>query len=85
MAGRYDVAVVGSGIAGVSTAFNLARRGLSTLVLERFDLNHANGSSHGKSRIIRSANPEHIAYTRLAKAAFDKWGEHRSGVDGQDS
>ncbi len=75
MSEKYDVVVIGSGIVGASTAYNLAKRGVSTLVLERFGPNHTNGSSHGKSRIIRSANPENIAYTRLAKSAFDRWGE----------
>jgi sarcosine oxidase subunit beta len=45
MADRYDVIVVGGGMLGLSTAYHLARRGASTLLLQAGDL--GGGSSAG--------------------------------------
>jgi sarcosine oxidase len=77
----FDVIVVGCGAMGSSLAYHLSQRGIRTLVLERFRLNHPNGSSHGKSRIIRTAYAEHPAYVPLVQRAFKLWREleKRSG------
>jgi len=50
---RFDAIVVGAGIAGSCTAFELAKRGLRCLLLEQYDFGHRRGSSHGESRITR--------------------------------
>lgn len=60
---------------GSSLSYHLARRGVKTLVLERFKLNHENGSSHGKSRIIRTAYAEHPGYVPLVRRSFGLWRE----------
>lgn len=62
MTKHYDVVVVGAGIFGSCTAYHCQRLGLRTLLLEQFNLGHSNGSSHGKSRIIRYAHtdPEYV-------------------------
>uniref|UniRef100_A0A1I7TJ40 sarcosine oxidasee (formaldehyde-forming) n=1 Tax=Caenorhabditis tropicalis TaxID=1561998 RepID=A0A1I7TJ40_9PELO len=62
MTKQYDVIVVGAGIFGSCTAYHCQRLGLRTLLLEQFNLGHSNGSSHGKSRIIRYAHtdPEYV-------------------------
>jgi sarcosine oxidase len=52
---HYDVIVAGIGGMGSAACYHLARRGQRVLGLERFDLGHAMGSSHGLSRIIRIA------------------------------
>lgn len=49
----YDVIVVGIGGMGSAAAWQLARRGQRVLGIERFDIPHAMGSSHGVTRIIR--------------------------------
>lgn len=54
----WDVIVVGSGIGGAATAYWLAREGHRVLLLERFDLGHEKGSSHGASRIFRFSYDE---------------------------
>ena len=75
MTGRYDVIVVGVGGMGSAACYHLARRGLRTLGLERFDIPHVMGSSHGITRIIRLAYYEHPSYVPLLLRAFDLWDE----------
>jgi sarcosine oxidase len=70
---RFDVAVVGAGAAGGATALFLARRGRSVLLLERFDLNHVFGSSHGRTRILRCAYSEGDQYVPLVHRARALW------------
>ena len=50
MASAYDAIVVGVGGMGSATLFHLARRGKRVLGLERFDIPHELGSSHGVTR-----------------------------------
>jgi len=69
-----DVIVVGAGAMGSATAWWLARRGRSVLVLERFEQGHERGSSHGSSRIFRLAYPV-PRYVRMAQAALPLWRE----------
>ena len=66
------VAVVGGGIMGVATAYELGRRGHEVTVFEQFDLGHNRGSSHGRSRIVRLAYPE-AAWVRLAQESMSRW------------
>ena len=83
MPGAYDVIVVGLGGMGSSAAYHLAKRGQRVLGLERFGLAHANGSSHGGSRIIRQAYFEDPAYVPLVLRAYELWDEieHASGEE----
>jgi sarcosine oxidase len=69
----YDVAVVGLGAMGGMTALELARRGLRVIGFDRHRPPHTQGSSHGKSRIIRQAYFEDPRYVPLVQRAFDKW------------
>ncbi|WP_222915542.1 N-methyl-L-tryptophan oxidase [Natrinema sp. SYSU A 869] len=70
---RYDVVVIGVGGMGSATAFHLADRGLDVLGLERYDVPHTRGSSHGITRIIRRAYYEHPSYIPLIERAYDLW------------
>jgi sarcosine oxidase len=72
---RFDVIVCGLGAMGASTAWQLARRGKRVLGLERFDVPHAMGSSHGTNRIIRMAYFEHPSYVPLLRRAYELWRE----------
>ena len=60
----YDAVVVGLGGVGSFALRNLARQGKGGkfLGIERFNIGHSNGSSHGKSRIYRRAYFEHANY-----------------------
>ncbi len=71
----YDVIVVGLGGMGSAAAWQLARRGQRVLGLERFDIPHAMGSSHGVSRIIRLPYYEDPAYVPLLRRAYELWRE----------
>lgn len=66
--------VVGAGVAGSAAAYHLARRGEPALVVERFPLGHARGSSHGASRIIRHSYAE-ANFARLMPRAYRLWQE----------
>jgi sarcosine oxidase len=72
---RYDVIVVGIGGIGGAIAYHLARRGTKVLGLERFDIPHSQGSSHGVTRIIRLAYCEHPSYVLLLRRAYELWRE----------
>ena len=75
MAERYDAIVVGVGGMGSATVFQLAKRGRRVLGLERFDVLHPFGSSHGSNRIIRLAYSEDPSYVPLLRRAYELWHE----------
>ena len=80
---RFDVIVLGVGGMGSAAAYHLARRGKRVLGLERFDIPHAMGSSHGISRIIRLAYYEHPSYVPLLRRAYELWRELEQGFGEQ--
>ena len=65
----YNTLVIGAGINGLSTCYHLIKRGIQNIgLIERFDHGHDRGSSHGQSRITRSAYVnEH--YVRLMQVS----------------
>lgn len=73
MTDRYDTIVVGVGGMGSATTYHLASRGVETLGLERYDIPHEMGSSHGVTRIIRKAQYEDPAYVPLVRRAYELW------------
>ena len=80
MTNRYDVIVAGVGGMGSAACWQLARRGLRVLGLERYDIPHAFGSSHGVTRIIRLAYHESPAYVPLVRRAIELWREAGAAV-----
>ncbi|MFM9134142.1 MAG: FAD-dependent oxidoreductase [bacterium] len=71
---RVDAVVVGAGAMGAATAWHLARRGRSVVLLEQFSRGHLRGSSHGATRIFRVAYRDPL-YSRLAGRAIPMWRE----------
>ena len=69
----YDAVVVGVGGMGSAATHHLAARGVDVLGLERYDIPHAMGSSHGVTRIIRKAYHEHPDYVPLLDRAYELW------------
>ena len=67
------VIVVGMGAMGSAATYHLAKRGYQVLGVDRFDIPHAFGSSHGITRIIRLAYFEDPSYVPLLKRAYELW------------
>lgn len=72
---QFDVAVIGLGAMGSAALFHLARRGHKVVGLDRFQVGHDRGSSHGESRAIRLGYFEHPSYVPLARRAYENWAE----------
>jgi sarcosine oxidase len=70
---HFDAIVVGLGAMGSATLFHLAKLGRRVLGVEQFRPGHAQGSSHGDSRIIREQYFEHPLYVPLVQRAYDLW------------
>lgn len=80
---RYDVIVIGVGGMGSASCYHLAKRGKRVLGIERYDIPHAMGSSHGVNRIIRLAYYEDPAYVPLLRRAYELWRELQTGFGEQ--
>ncbi|RLM63660.1 N-methyl-L-tryptophan oxidase [Halorubrum sp. Atlit-26R] len=78
---RYDVIIIGVGGMGSAATYHLADRGLDVLGLERYDIPHEMGSSHGVTRIIRKPQYEDPAYVPLIRRAYDLWRELEAETD----
>lgn len=70
-----DTVVVGLGAMGSQALWRLARNGVDAIGVERFSPGHDRGSSHGESRIIRTAYLEGSEYVPLVRAAWRAWDE----------
>jgi sarcosine oxidase len=73
MVTHYDAIVLGVGGMGSAAVYHLARRGLRVLGIERYNIPHEMGSSHGLTRIIRLAYYEHPSYVPLLRRAYELW------------
>src|SRR5918998_6719951 len=69
----FDVIVIGLGAMGSATLYELSRRGVRALGIDRFAPPHTQGSTHGRSRIIREAYFEHPLYVPLVRRAYELW------------
>lgn len=78
---KFDVVVIGGGAMGSAAAWQLAKRGRSVALLEQFGPAHANGSSHGGSRIYRATYSQ-SEYLDLMAQALPMWDdlEEESGA-----
>lgn len=63
---------------GAAASWRLARRGAEVVCFDRYSPPHAYGSSHGESRIIRTAYFEGAFYVPLLREAFVLWRELES-------
>lgn len=68
----YDVVIVGAGLLGAATGAALAESDRSILLLEARKRGHDQGSSHGRSRIIRTLASETPVFTEMARYGFDE-------------
>jgi monomeric sarcosine oxidase len=72
---QYDAIVLGAGGVGSAALFELARRGLRVVGVDRFSPPHDRGSTHGQTRVIRQAYFEHPDYVPLLLDACKDWRE----------
>lgn len=60
---------------GSATAYQLAKRGVRVLGIDRFAPPHALGSTHGETRVTRMAIGEGLEYVPLAMRSHQLWRE----------
>ena len=81
-----DLAVIGLGALGSSTAWHAARRGLRVVGIEAFGFGHDRGASHDTSRIIRHSyhTPAYVAsdLRRLRRVVPPRGRDRRAVRDG---
>ncbi|MDB5379606.1 MAG: N-methyltryptophan oxidase, partial [Rubritepida sp.] len=77
-----DVAVIGLGAFGSATLYQLVKRGVRAIGIDRFHPPHTMGSTHGESRITRLAVGEGANYAPLVMRSHEIWRElEREGGD----
>ncbi len=72
---HFDAAVLGLGALGSATVYQLSRRGVRVLGLDRFAPPHNFGSTHGSTRITREAIGEGMHLTPLVQRSHILWRE----------
>jgi sarcosine oxidase len=70
-----DVVVVGLGGFGSAALWRLAERGVDVVGIDRFDVGHNLGSSHGVTRLFRVACMEHPGLAAVARTSLELWTE----------
>jgi sarcosine oxidase len=70
-----DVVVIGLGAMGAAALYQLARRGVRAVGIDRFAPPHNLGSSHGETRITRQAVGEGAVYAPLVLRSHAIWRE----------
>src|SRR5215470_15013018 len=71
----YDVAVIGAGVFGTWTAYELNQAGASVLLLDGYGPGNSRASSGGESRIMRLGYGPDEIYTRSAQRSLQLWQE----------
>jgi monomeric sarcosine oxidase len=85
----YDVAVIGAGVLGAWSAYQLRLTGASVLLLDAYGPGNSRASSGGESRIIRLGYGPDEIYSRSAQRSLALWQQlfekteplfHKTGV-----
>lgn len=69
------IAVIGAGIIGTMSAWQLAKRGFDVTVFEQWNSPNDRGASAGESRIFRTIYKEGPQYVPILKKSHDLWQE----------
>lgn len=72
---RPRIAVIGTGVIGAMTTWQLARRGADVIALDAYSPGHDRGASAGESRIFRTLYKEGSHYVPLLQHAGQLWRE----------
>ncbi|MCB2096237.1 MAG: FAD-dependent oxidoreductase, partial [Parvularculaceae bacterium] len=67
------IAVIGAGVAGAAAALALARSGARVTLFDQYAPGHDRGSSHGATRLFRTAYFEHPDYVPILQRALAGW------------
>ncbi|GAB3562155.1 N-methyl-L-tryptophan oxidase [Amycolatopsis endophytica] len=67
------IAIIGTGVIGAMTAWQLSRRGAEVLAFDAHSPGHDRGASAGESRIFRTAYKEGANYVPLLRRSGDLW------------
>jgi sarcosine oxidase len=78
---NYDVAVIGAGVFGAWTAYQLARSGQRVVLIDAYGPGNSRSSSGDESRIIRMGYGADEIYTRSALRSLQLWRELFARVD----
>ena len=79
--GTYDVAVIGAGVFGAWTAYQLRRAGKRVVLIDAHGPGNSRSSSGGESRIIRMGYGADEIYTRSALRSRQLWQELFARID----
>ncbi len=71
----FDIAVVGAGVFGAWTAYQLSQAGAAVVLLDAYGPGNSRASSGGESRIIRMGYGADEGYTRSAQRSLVRWRE----------
>ncbi len=77
----YDVAVIGAGVFGAWTAYQLERSGKRVVLIDAYGAGNSRSSSGDESRIIRMGYGADEIYTRSALRSLQLWQELFARVD----
>src|SRR5215213_5453031 len=69
----YDIAVVGAGVFGAWTAYQLRLSGASVLLIDAYGPGNSRASSGGESRIIRLGYGPDEIYSRSSQRSLTLW------------
>jgi sarcosine oxidase len=68
---NFDAIIIGLGAIGSSAAFQLAKKKVKVLGIDRFSPPHEFGSTHGETRVTRKAIGEGAEYVPLALRSYE--------------
>jgi sarcosine oxidase len=69
----FDVAIVGAGVFGAWTAYQLRRAGAEVVLVDAYGPGNSRASSGGESRMIRMGYGPDQIYTRMAQRSLALW------------
>src|SRR5690348_15420807 len=76
MVGQQRITIIGAGIVGLSTAYALLKQGKRPVtLLEQAAVDHAGGTSHGFSRLLRFEYGSDALYSRMVQMSLERWKE----------
>lgn len=77
----FDVAVIGAGVFGAWSAYELQRAGRKVVLLDAYGPGNSRASSGGESRIIRMGYGPDTIYTNSARRSLASWQDLFARID----